>query len=191
MADWATRLRNSEDENFNGDPWAVQPGDRSSVFLSSLVIVRSPSAFTCRGHDVDYTVCLPYYVQLELQGAVVRCYRVPAGAVTDFASVPPAFRWLIGRIGRWTEASVVHDAAYRRELEVRDSNNVWTPWQGDRQEADRILRTLMTKAGVRLWERCVINCAVWLFGKGAWETSSTTAPNPVAPPSAPPSPPPS
>ena len=36
-------------------------------------------------------------------------FTVPAGFVTDFASVPRVFVWLLPRYGRWTQAAILHD----------------------------------------------------------------------------------
>ena len=148
------------------NPWALpsqkEEVERSQHYLSSLVIARAPQRLLdSRKREVDYTVCLPYYVAV-----CGKAYRVRAGAQTNFASVPRYLRGLVGRVGRWTEASVVHDAAYRGDLETFVDGD-WVEWEGEREEADRIFRGLMDAAKVG-WRRYPIYWAVRLFGGSAF-----------------------
>ena len=168
MQHWVDLARDegSEGDASTGNPWALpnQPekAEPSKYYLSSLVIARAPRRLLdSRKREVDYTVCLPYYVNVG-----EKRYRVPAGAQTNFASVPRYLRGLVGRVGRWTEASVVHDAAYRGDLETY-VNEDWVKWKGERDEADRIFRELMVEAKVG-WRRYPIYWAVRLFGRSAF-----------------------
>ena len=70
--------------------------------------------WTTWGNDADYIVNEP--LEIKVGGTH---YRVPKFTSTDFASVPSPLRGLMGRVGPWTEASIVHDAAYRRSLKVK------------------------------------------------------------------------
>ncbi|ANS78625.1 hypothetical protein SGUI_1229 [Serinicoccus hydrothermalis] len=71
---------------------------------------------------------------------------VPAGFVTDFASVPDLFTWLVPKSGDFLPAAVLHDAL------VRPGSHEGPPVR--RHEADRIFRTAMIALGtgrVRAW----------------------------------------
>ncbi len=75
--------------------------------------------------------------------------------MTDFASVPPIFRSLISKWGKYGNATVLHDYLY------------WTQ-QCTRKEADDIFRDGMKVMEVRAWRRFLIYWAVRLGGWGAW-----------------------
>jgi uncharacterized protein DUF1353 len=88
-------------------------------FLSDLV-VKDVGEF-------DWKVMSP----LRYEGGT-QCFEIPAGAQTDFASVPALFQWLIPRSGRYTKAAVLHDHLWR------------TPIDGVSQgDADAIFRRCM------------------------------------------------
>ena len=165
---WVNEARGG-DPNCDDEPnnlWALPSPPKEAKpngrYLSSLVIARAPQSLVdSRNREVDYTVCLPYYVAVD-----DRQYRVRAGAQTNFASVPRYLRGLVGRVGRWTEASVVHDAAYRGDLETC-VHGAWVKWEDERKEADRIFRELMDAAKVG-WRRYPIYWAVRLFGRSAF-----------------------
>lgn len=79
--------------------------------------------------------------------------RVPAGTITDLASVP---RWLwtvFPPHGRYAKAAIVHDYLYERAI-------------GSKREADRIFLEAMGVLGVPRWRRVVMYAAVCLFGRG-------------------------
>jgi len=78
--------------------------------------------------------------------------KVPAGFVTDFASVPRAFWWLLPPWGRYGKAAVVHDFCYREGCYSR-------------KKCDRIFLEGMQVLGVPWWKRSVMYWAVRLFGK--------------------------
>jgi hypothetical protein len=42
----------------------------------------------------------------------IDCINVPVGYVTDLASVPRPFRWLIPKSGGYNQAAVMHDYIY-------------------------------------------------------------------------------
>jgi len=75
---------------------------------------------------------------------------IPAGFLTDFASVPFGFRLIIPRRGRHSIAALVHDFLYLIGY--------------SRREADYVFLTLMRKAGVRVLRRAVMFATVRLFG---------------------------
>lgn len=86
---------------------------------------------------------------------------VPAGFVTDFASVPRGFWNLEPPLGDAAKAAVVHDYLY------------WTKGLGgrySRAKADRIFRDALATLGVPLWKRTLLWAAVRVGGAGGWGT---------------------
>lgn len=82
---------------------------------------------------------------------------VPAGFVTDFASIPRMFWRLEPPLGRAGKAAVVHDFLYREKLRTRE-------------EADTIFRQAMGELGVPMWKRRLMWAAVRVGGAGGWGT---------------------
>ncbi len=81
---------------------------------------------------------------------------VPAGFVTDFASIPGVFWSVLPPDGDYAHAAVIHDYLY---------------WVQDRkrEEADEILRQAMIDLEVKNWQRIAIYKGVDLFGQSAWD----------------------
>jgi len=76
-------------------------------------------------------------------------FIVPAGATTDFASVPAVCTWLVPVLGLWTLAAIVHDHLYSTQ-------------QVTAIEADGILRRICREQGVPTVTRWLIWTAVRL-----------------------------
>ncbi|MFN4297608.1 MAG: DUF1353 domain-containing protein [Brevundimonas sp.] len=91
------------------------------------------------------------------QPSTGRWIWVPAGYVTDFASIPRVGRWLIPPFGRHAIAAVVHDWLY----------SVGEP--GQRDAADDIFNEALTELGVDPARRGVMHAAVRGFGAGGYE----------------------
>lgn len=85
---------------------------------------------------------------------------VPAGFVTDFASIPRGLWNLLPPTGRYGKAAVVHDWLYQ----TRDAGThlVW------RDEADAVLREGMEVLEVRKLTRWAIYAGIRLGGWVAW-----------------------
>ena len=84
---------------------------------------------------------------------------VPAGFVTDFASVPWGFWNLEPPLGDAGKAAVVHDYLYAtRGLAGRYS----------RAQADGIFRQALTALGVPAWKRLLLWAAVRVGGRSGW-----------------------
>ena len=77
---------------------------------------------------------------------------MPAGFVTDFASVPGLFTWLVPRYGRFTKAAILHDFLCDEAKEGRFI----------RSQADGIFRRVMRELGVGFIRRWVMWAAVRL-----------------------------
>lgn len=80
--------------------------------------------------------------------------EVPAGFVTDFASVPRALWPLVPKIGPYNMAAVVHDWLYR------EHPRGWT-----RAQADAVFYDLMIEDGVSKLRAATMYAAV---RAGAW-----------------------
>ncbi len=78
---------------------------------------------------------------------------VPAGFVTDGASIPKVFWSIMSPFGEYFEAAVIHDFLYSRKSEVYD-----------RFVADNIFKEAMYNIGVPWPTREIIYRAVRLFG---------------------------
>lgn len=91
-----------------------------------------------------------------------RAIWVPAGYVTDFASIPRVGRWLIPPFGRHAIAAVVHDWLY----------SIGEP--GRRGEADDIFRDALQELGVGVARRNIMHGAVTAFGAGGYDRAAAT-----------------
>jgi hypothetical protein len=92
-------------------------------------------------------------------------FTVHRGFVTDLASVPGMFTWLIPRYGKYTKAAILHDALC--ELARQHRFKRW--------EADGIFRRSMRELQVSFLRRWIMWAAVRLGGgtevlrPGAWQ----------------------
>jgi hypothetical protein len=66
-------------------------------------------------------------------------FEVPAGYVTDYATVPRVVSWLIPRYGRWTRAAIVHDYLITDVLAAGEISPV---------DVDGIFRRILRELGV-------------------------------------------
>lgn len=125
----------------------------SSEFLTLLNDKRT------RAGSKDRTLVEPLvYYSAMLQLLVT----VPAGFVTDYASVPraPLTYWLFGGVG--DEAAVVHDFLYEKGLVPR---NV----------ADEVYAEALAACAVPAWRRGPMWAAVRLFGAGRYTAPAAPA----------------
>lgn len=88
-----------------------------------------------------------------------RIIRVPAGFVTDFASIPRFFWRVLPPTGQYGKAAVVHDYLYGVGLVARPV-------------ADRVLLEGMLVLGVPHWKARIIYAAVRVFGGGHFDHST-------------------
>ncbi|HAF4828314.1 TPA: DUF1353 domain-containing protein [Salmonella enterica] len=87
--------------------------------------------------------------------------EVPAGFVTDLASVPRIFWTFLPPDGKYAKAAIIHDYLYDNALRTK-------------READRIFLDGMTVLGVPRWKRTIMYWAVRLFGRGKYKTVKTS-----------------
>ncbi len=158
------------------DPYP-SPGSRlhrisGFTYEAPLVLVRAIGATRLRGDDDDasYIVGQDFTVSFKLESALpdsadygVRKVTVPAGMLTDLASVPSLFRGIVGRTGPHLEASIVHDFLY---VAWQDTNRGAT--EPDRLFADSVFDAGMIVSGVDSRERRLIHAAVRQYGWPAY-----------------------
>lgn len=80
--------------------------------------------------------------------------EVPEAFITDFASIPWGFRWILPPNGPWLKAAVIHDFMYE--------NAPHFGWR--RAYCDMVFLEGMRTLGVRKVTRLVMYSAVRLFG---------------------------
>lgn len=88
--------------------------------------------------------------ELVYQGRTER-FVVPRGTLTDFASVPRVFAWLVPKYGRFTAAAVLHDHLVRVERPAGRISAV---------DADGLFRRAMRELGVPFLVRWFMWAAV-------------------------------
>jgi len=93
-----------------------------------------------------------YYVGEESNPEYI---EVPAGFKTDFASVPRMLWNIIPPDGNYTQAAVLHDYMYFRQLFKRS-------------KCDKIFLEAMEVLKVSLWKRKIMYQSVRLFGWIGW-----------------------
>ncbi|EJI2433989.1 DUF1353 domain-containing protein, partial [Salmonella enterica] len=81
--------------------------------------------------------------------------EVPAGFVTDLASVPRIFWTILPPDGKYAKAAIIHDYLYDNALRTK-------------KEADLIFLDGMTVLGVPRLKRKVMYWAVRWFGRGKY-----------------------
>jgi hypothetical protein len=81
--------------------------------------------------------------------------RVPAGTVTDLASVPRLLWVAFPPHGRYAKAAIVHDYLYANGI-------------GTKGAADSIFLEAMVVLDVPRWRRRLVYLGVRLFGRGAF-----------------------
>lgn len=100
------------------------------------------------------------------------CYvEVPAGAITDLASIPRIFRAIFSPWGRYGPAAIVHDQLYTdKQMVVK---GVIAPIT--RKKADDIFLEAMGVLEVPMWQRYTIYAGVRAGGWMAWNDKKEQA----------------
>ena len=83
--------------------------------------------------------------------------HVPAGFLTDFASVPKVFWNIMAPTGMYGKAAVIHDYLYR------------TPKQASKADADNVFAEAMQALGVGWWTRNIMYQGVHRFGGSSYK----------------------
>lgn len=115
------------------------------------VITNPPHrAFQADGNIFAYLEPMPYKIIRTNQ-----IVPIPAGFVTDFASVPLAAQSVLPQLGPHSMPAVLHDFLY---------------WDQSctREQADLLFYEAMTEYGVSSWRRSIAYWAVHWRGAAAW-----------------------
>ena len=116
-------------------PLQVEPSDDGQTWM----VLRQVSFWSCTGRRVV----------------------IPEFYITDFASVPRPFWWLLPPWGRYLHAALIHDRLYYQ-------HNTGTATGLKRIEADRIFREVMLAAKVKPWMRWMLYLGVRVGGWAYW-----------------------
>ncbi|MEJ6404701.1 DUF1353 domain-containing protein [Yoonia sp. 2307UL14-13] len=136
---------------------------------TALVLLRLRDAPRMRnGEDADYIVGRTYQVSWRDADQVWHPLVTPPGLLTDLTSVPRLFRFLVGRVGPWLEAAIVHDYLYIawQDIDGRGARDA------DRRFADDLMLAAMNAARVALWRRWAIFAALRVFGGAGYRRRS-------------------
>jgi hypothetical protein len=132
----------------------------TSAFLSKLIVENDNGA--------TMTLAQPLVYWSALFNAEM---IVPAGFVTDFASIPRLLHTIIPKHGKYDAPAVLHDAAYQ------------TGHIGDRSitqlDADRLMLEAMQVKGVRWTQRRAIYLGCRMGGWLVWRRYRRTPVPPV------------
>lgn len=132
----------------------------SDLRYKTDLILWHPNSHSCPGisnlKDL-YVVMKPFEISFKLDGKE-HCITVPKEMVTDLASVPWAFRWYVGRVGKHLEAAVLHDYLYIA-WQIFDIK----PTEDMRCFSDKMMLAAMEASGVK--RKKIIYRAVSWFGR--------------------------
>ncbi|WP_271538662.1 DUF1353 domain-containing protein [Bradyrhizobium sp. CCBAU 45321] len=111
--------------------------------------------FVFRFKDPMWVLQKPISWSADDPALKIASVQVPAGFVTDFASIPSAFYTLLRPDGEYTYPAIVHDYLY------------WVQSRS-REESDNIMRLMMIEFQVPSAQIAAIYAAVRTFGQGPW-----------------------
>jgi hypothetical protein len=125
----------------------------ASCATTSMRLTPPPIATIDFINGREFIVTQPYRYTIGESGVPI---EVPAGFVTDFASIPRSLQAMLPPHGRYGRATVIHDYLY------------WSQ-SCTREQADNLLMIAMKELGVRKRDRVLIYDGVRLGGRAAWE----------------------
>ncbi len=158
-------------------PYPEEYEDHSIVefgYMSDLQLLRLKKRLPQIDPEQQYIVAKDYTVCFKLKkkncdSISTISITVPRGMLSDLASVPSGFRWLVGRVGPHLEAAIVHDYLYMAwQLEPSTNNGEKISMPERRRFADDLMLAAMRKAGMGC-KAYVIYMAVRLFGCGVFK----------------------
>jgi len=115
------------------------------------------------GHDWEVRAPFEYHLGHD-DGD--ECVSIPAGFVTDFASIPRGLWNVLPPTGPYGKAAVVHDWLYQRRRIVNHRTGLAR--LVERGEADRILNEGMAVLGVGRFTRWMVYSGVRMGGWKPW-----------------------
>ncbi len=123
--------------------------------------LNTPRLQLFQGDGTNFVLTDPLLYRVQKTG---RTITVPAGFVTDFASVPWYARSVISVLGRHSIAAIVHDYLYWDQRCTRD-------------QADALLAEAMAEYGSTQFQRSVVYYAVKYRASGAWDENTADRKN--------------
>ena len=161
---------NSENTILEGvkNPYPSQEIDvLSASFTTDLCLGRKAKAIPKKNSESLYIVTRDYEVEYEYNSKNDRTVRegrfaVPAGMVTDLASVPKWLRWAYQRVGDHLEAAIAHDWLYCawQLLRYYDENKEALPCAYYKKFAEEIFYRLLIDSDFHPLEAGVLKDAV-------------------------------
>lgn len=131
-------------------------------YSSDLHLVRLKKRLPEIGPEEQYIVAKDYEVCFRLNDSK-RSVKVPRGMLSDLATVPIVFRWVVGRVGPHLEATIVHDYLYMAwQLESKSASE--KKMSEMRRFSDDLMFAAMKEAGMGC-KAHLIYIAVRLFGR--------------------------
>lgn len=98
-----------------------------------------------------------------------RSVRVPAGFVTDFASIPKILWNILPPWGKYGKAAVIHDYMYTaHKVSFEDETGNVSLVDIERKQADDVFLEAMKVLGVGVVTRYAMYYAVRVFGHRPW-----------------------
>ena len=122
------------------------------------VTYLSPLRVEAMENENTWRLLEDFKVQVDGGNPDPTIYIVPAGFMTDFASVPQPFWIILPRWGKYGNAAVIHDYLYKVQTRSR-------------RKADGIFREGMGVLAVPGWQIFCMYWAVRLLGWLAWQGS--------------------
>lgn len=128
-----------------------------AVPSASAIVVMPPSPAT-RGflESEGFLLLEDYTYEIGDSGKVI---TVPAGFVTDFASIPFPVRGILPSQGYYSRGAVIHDFLYWSQLCTRE-------------QADNLLWIAMKESDVPAWKRQAVYWGVNIGGDSAWDDNA-------------------
>jgi hypothetical protein len=125
---------------------------------------RTPTVTWLEKHNqfmLDGNISVTFHDEWSVDDLNSTSFLVPAGVLTDLASIPWFLRWLFPIVGASILAAIIHDALYRNTY--IDSTGEIT-----RREADAILLAIMRDSGVSWGQRWAMWAGVRIGGWVSW-----------------------
>ena len=93
-----------------------------------------------------------------------RQMRTEIGLITDFGSIPDAFRNLIDNRGKLIRSFVLHDGLYQDKIEILQPDGTWTKYTADEMESNQLLFESGESVGASELELHTIKLMLDIFG---------------------------
>jgi len=120
-----------------------------------------------KGDYYEVTESFKYYID----DSATKWVYVPKGFLTDGASVPRPFWWLIPPMGKYAQAAVVHDILCERGIAYKEE----VGFHVDRDEANKIFYHAMEVLGVPKIQRKLMYWAVKAYNIVGWTSDAAKA----------------